>query len=82
MITCELVAQYPASALGDELRISLEDAKCLKMSDEDWEKSVFSLMHRMAAHFGPETNVALRARSAIESIVARTNLSTVDWTTI
>ena len=82
MITCELVAQYPASALGDELSISLEDAECLKMSDEDWEKSVFSLMHRMAAHFGPETNVAARARSAIESIVARTNLSTVDWTTI
>ncbi len=49
------------------------------MSDADSEESVFPLMHRMAAHFGPETNVVKRARSAIESIVARTKLSTVDW---
>ena len=69
LLTCDLVDRCSASDLAAELKISVDEAQCLKLPDSEWEKSIQSLFYRIHLEFGSHP-VASKAIASIQQLVS------------
>ena len=66
-ISVDLMASCDVDELAAELKISIDEAECLKLADPDWEKSLHSVFYQIHSQFGARP-VVLRAISAIKEL--------------